>query len=298
MTVTAYATPDAILLGNFEPGSRQWHAARADGLGGSEAAAIVGLSPWESTYSIWHRKAGLIPPVEQTEAMYWGHLLEPVIADEFARRHPELLVAAAGTFANVERPWQIANPDRLTCNRQGVWHGLEIKKSRTADGWGPDGSDEIPVYYRAQVLHYEDTMGLPGFWVAALIGGSEYREYFIAYDPADALILRAAGEAFMESLAAGVRPDIDGSDATYRTVMQLFTGTDDTAVEIPPALADSYKSARASAAEAEARRKEAAARILAAIGDGRYAAVAGDRVAMRTIKADGSTHSLQPTRGN
>jgi putative phage-type endonuclease len=298
MTVTAYATPEAVLIGDFPPGSAEWHAARKNGLGGSEIAAVVGLSKWESAYSTWHRKAGRIGPVEQTEPMRWGHLLEPVIADEFANRHPELLVTPAGTFANVDRRWQIANPDRLVAAQGGVWSGLEIKTARVADGWGPDGSDEIPVYYRAQIQHYMDTLGLPKFYVAVLIGGSEYREYAVPYDENDALILRNAGEAFIASLAAGIPPEPDGSDASYDAALRLSVGVEATAVEIPPGLATSYNSARSAVDDATERRKEASARILAAIGTARYAEVNGLRVAMRTVKADGTTHSLQPARGN
>lgn len=288
----------AELLGSFEPGSPAWHAARADGLGGSEMAAVVGLSPFESAYSLWHRKAGLTGPVPQTEPMVWGHRLEDDILEEFALRHPELLLTGSGTYRSLERPWQISNPDELAVNEAGQRFGIEIKNARVADEWGRQHTDEIPVYYRAQVIHYEDTLGIQKFYVPVLIGGSEYREYEVVYDPADAQLLRDAGTAFMASLAAGRPPEPDSHEATYRTVKQLAVGTVDESAEISPALAAAYDSARAAFAAAEAAKRQASARVLAAIGSARYAVCGTERVAMRTVKADGTTHSLQPAKGS
>lgn len=87
------------VLGWFEPGTDEWHAARANGIGGSEIAAVLGLSPYESRFSLWHRKKGLIGPVEETEEMYWGKEHEPAICRRFAREHPDLDVTPAPTYA-------------------------------------------------------------------------------------------------------------------------------------------------------------------------------------------------------
>lgn len=290
----------AELLGSFEPGSPEWHAARAGGLGGSEMAAVVGLSPFESHYSLWHRKAGLVGPVAQTELMVWGHRLEDDILEEFELRHPELMLIGSGTYRNIERPWQIANPDQIAVNEAGQRFGVEIKNARVADYWGRPLTDEIPVYYRTQVIHYEDTLGsIRKFFVPVLIGGSEYREYVVEYDPVDAQLLREAGAAFMASLEAGEVPEADGHEATYRTAKELAVGMPGKgeAVEISPALANAYDAARAEFAAAEIAKREASARVLAAIGKARYAECGGSRIAMRTVRADGTTHSLQPAKG-
>jgi len=297
VTAAAYATPDAVLLGEFTPGSPDWHAARANGLGGSEMAAVVDLSPFESHYSLWHRKAGLARPVEQTPAMEWGQRLEDDVVEKLELCHPELLIVSAGTYRNNARPWQIANPDRLAVDRLGQWIGVEAKTAHDGDGWGRQGTDEIPVYYRAQVIHYEDTIGLRRFLVPVLIGNCDYREYIVDYDPVDAALLREAGAAFMASLAAGVVPDLDSHAATYRTVKELALGVIDEAVQIAPSLAGKYDTARAQYDLARDAKREASARVLAAIGNARYAECGTERVAIRTVKADGTTHSLQPTRG-
>src|SRR5690349_8562125 len=79
----------AVLLGNEPHDTPEWHALRAGGIGGSEIAAVVGLSKWTSAFELWHRKRGAIGQQAQNEAMEWGSRLEPVIAAKFAEEHPE-----------------------------------------------------------------------------------------------------------------------------------------------------------------------------------------------------------------
>lgn len=259
---------------------------------------MLGLSPWESPYSLWHRKAGLIGPIEQTDAMKWGHRFEDDVVEEFEERHPELLVVQAGTYRNTERPWQVANPDRLIVDRSGIWRGLEIKTALRSDDWGPAGSDEIPIYYRAQSMHYMDTLGLEELILAVLFLSSwTYREYRIAYDAHDAQVMRDAGIAFMDSLVLGAPPDLDDHEETYRTVKVRAEGRTGEQVEIPASLAVAYNTACLQHAEVTAAKRAASARILAAIGSGKLATCNGLTVAMRTVKADGTTHSLQPAKG-
>jgi putative phage-type endonuclease len=155
-----------VVLGHFEPGSDDWHAARANGIGGSEIAAVLGLSPYESAFSLWHRKKNLIAPVEESEEMYWGKEHEPAICRRFAREHPDLDVTPAPTYCHPDRPWQIANPDRHAGPDL-----FEAKTARDSEGWGEEGTDQIPVHYRAQCLHYMDVTGTRRCWVGVLIVG-------------------------------------------------------------------------------------------------------------------------------
>ena len=304
MTQTTVTEPQApatgpIVLGWFETGSEQWHAARANGIGGSEIAAVLGLSPYESRFSLWHRKKGLIAPVEENDVMYWGTALEPVICDEFSKRHPEWLLHCAPTYAAAGRPWHIANPDRLLFHTGDDGDEpaelLEAKTARDDSGWGEEGTGEIPVYYRAQCLHYLDALGLTRCHVAVLISGSDYREYVVDYDPADALFQRQAGAEFMRSLAADERPPIDGHDATYQAIRELPDGLDDVDVEIETALRDRFHAAQDAAWAAEDELTACKGELLDAIGTGRRAVCERERIATRTVR-DGKTYQLLPAR--
>ncbi|MFG2400718.1 YqaJ viral recombinase family nuclease [Streptomyces lydicus] len=279
-----------VVVGMFEPGSEEWHAARRSGIGGSEIAAVLGISPYESAFSLWHRKQGLIAPVAESEEMYWGKVHEPGICRRFAELHPEHSLTVAPTYAAAARRWQIANPDRL-------WGPdlLEAKTARTAEGWGEPGTDEIPVHYRAQCLQYLDVLGRRRCWVAVLIAGSEYREYVVEYDAAEAALLRDAGAGFMASLADGTRPDIDGHTSTYQAIKELPDGLDDIDIEIAAELRDEYFAALDAAKDADTEKRRLAGLVLDEIGTGHRAVVDGRTVATRTVH-DGHTHSLQPAR--
>lgn len=98
----------------------EWLEARRQGVTASEIAAILGLSPYESPRSLYHRKRGEHPEEDESDAMRWGKRLEAPIADEFAERHPEFLVMPAGLYASVKRSWQLATPDRLLYEADGV----------------------------------------------------------------------------------------------------------------------------------------------------------------------------------
>ncbi|WP_405699150.1 YqaJ viral recombinase family protein [Streptomyces sp. NBC_01383] len=295
MTTLQPAPPTGTLLGHFEPGTPDWHAARATGIGGSEIAAVLGISPYESPFSLWHRKQGGIGPVEETDVMYWGKRHEPTICDEFALRHPELLVLPSGTYAATDAPWWIANPDRLGFTANGKLEVIEAKTARDDFGWGDDGTDQIPVHYKAQVRWYCAALGARRARIAVLIGLSDYREYIVEPNDADTELMHTAGEAFMYSLAAGIAPPIDGHTATYQAVKELPDGMDDVDIQVDLALAKRYFTALADFKTAEEEKRCASGLVLDLIGTGRRAVVGNDKVATRTVRG-GRTYSLQPAR--
>jgi putative phage-type endonuclease len=284
------------VLGHFEPGSDEWHAARANGIGGSEIAAVMGLSPHESRFSLWHRKKGLIGPVEESPQMYWGKKHEPAICAEFAKRHPEWDIQPSPTYASASHPAEIANPDRLILDNE--WRTIAIVEAKTAyddEGWGEEGTDQIPVWYRTQCLWYLMVLGVPVCHVAVLIGLSDYREYVVEYDPVDALKMREAAAEFMRTLAADERPDIDGHSATYQAIREIPEGLDPVDVEIPTALRDRFHAAQDAAWKAEDELTACKGLLLDAIGTGQRAVCERVRVATRTVR-NGSTYSLMPAR--
>lgn len=297
--MTTTAPPAPTVLGWFEPGTPDWHAARANGIGGSEIAAVMGLSPYESRFSLWHRKKGLIGPVEESPQMRWGKKHEPTICAEFAELHPDAGVVPSPTFAAAGRPWQIANPDRLLVGTKPATSRpealLEAKTAYDDEGWGEEGTDQIPVWYRAQCLWYLDVLGVDRCHIAVLIGTCDYREYVVEYDLADALRMRDAAVEFMRTLAANERPDIDGHSATYQAIREIPEGLDPVDVEIPTELRDRFHAAQDQAWLAEDELTACKGELLDHIGTGQRAVCERKRIATRTVR-NGSTYSLMPAR--
>lgn len=284
----------AIHLGTFEPGTPEWHAARANGIGGSEVAAVLGISPFESRFSLYHRKAGTIGPVAENDAMRCGKLLEPVIRDVFRADHPDIPIVEAGTWRSVARPWQIANPDGV--GDGCIWEG---KYSLFGDEYGEPGTDEIPVHHRTQVLHYLDVFELPLAHLTVFVGGrAEFRHYRIEHSPAEAELMRAECEKFLAEVAAGTPPPLDGSEATYDAVRELHPDIDGHQVDLPDSVARDYLRALAVCKDGEIEKRRAAAEVINAMGNAQHALYLGDRIASRMAprSADGHPY-LRAERG-
>lgn len=292
---------NAILLGDFEPNSPEWHALRERGIGASEIAAVVGLSPFESTFALWHRKKGNLPgPDPANPLFYWGHALEPLVAKRFAELHREEFphVIEVGTYGHTERTWQIANLDReLWPLRKSEQRSiLEIKTTRYADNWGPHGSTDIPLHVRCQVMQQMDVMGYPFAYVAVLIGGNDYREYRIEFDESDAAALRSAGAEFWASVQGNEEPPVDASWATYEAVRVLHPDIDeDLDVEIDPALWIEYAQTKHVADQHAADHREAKSALLHAMGNARRGLIDGSPIVRRQAARGGSV-ALYPIK--
>lgn len=300
--MAAPQTPTGVLLGTFEPGTPEWDEARAGlCITATEIAAVMGLSPWASSFSLWHKKAGLpTAPFVVSPAMEWGNRLEPAVAAKYEDDHPEHQLTTTGTWRHVERDWQRATPDRLIAHRKdGASDGqpigiFEAKTAPYADDWGPHGTDEVPVHYRCQIIWQQDTLGLyTRTPVGVLIGGCEYRELYVDYDEGDAKLMRKAAEAFLASVEAGERPPIDGADATYQTIRVQPDGLEDVDVQISLEDAARYEIAQQQMAAAKTELTAAKGIVLDRIGTGKRAVVGERRIAYRTVR-DGKTYSLCP----
>ncbi|MGA5767385.1 YqaJ viral recombinase family protein [Streptomyces pseudogriseolus] len=301
--MTSTTVPDGILIGHLTPGTAAWEEARTGlTITATEIAAVVGLSPWMSRFTLWHKKAGLpTPPFEMNPAIEWGNRLEDAVAAKWQDEHPGQLAAPAGTWRHRDRDWQRATPDRLLYPQpdsefdvpEQATGLLEVKTSPFGDDWGPSGSEEIPIYYRCQIQWQLDTLGLDVCHVAVLIGGWDYREYTVAYDEDDAYVLRSAAEEFLTDVRNNVRPPIDGATDTYQTIRVQPDGLEDRDVEIPAELAARWDAAYRALASASADLTQVRGEVLDLIGDGKRAVCDGRRIAYRTVR-DGATYSLQP----
>lgn len=283
-----------ILLGSYEPGSETWLAAREGRLGASEIAAVLGLSKWQSPFSLWHFKAGNIPPQFDRPEMEWGRDLEALIARRFGRHHPRWRLSRCGLYVNRDRPYQVAQPDRVIHSGDRRLAALEVKTDRYSEEWGEPGSDDIPVYYRCQAMWQMDTFGWDTCHFAVLITGMDYREYIVRYDIGDALMMRAEACRFLEWLTSGTPPAIDEHTATYQAVRRLHPDVDNTDTEIDERLAADYVSAIADYSTAETQKQLVTTQLMDAMGNARRAVCNGTRIAIRVPGRNGATPHLRP----
>jgi putative phage-type endonuclease len=144
--------------------------ARREGVGGSELAALLGESPYDSALRVWLDKTGRTPAAGErgvSEAMRWGQRLEAAVADAFAEEHG-LQVRRAGLLRSRTHPRMLATVDRLTCDGGG----LEVKCVGFFTGRQLAGG-AIPRPWYWQCLHYLAVTGRGHWWLAVLVGGQQ-----------------------------------------------------------------------------------------------------------------------------
>lgn len=160
------------------PEQRQaWLNERRTGIGGSDAAAAVGLSKWKTPLELYLDKKGELETTEN-EPMLWGHLLEPVVRQEYSNRTGRTVVVPSGILRHPTVEFALMTPDGIADDTRV----LQVKTARTADGWGEPGTGEIPQDYVLQTQHEMFVTGLEVADVAVLIGGSDFRLYVVEAD--------------------------------------------------------------------------------------------------------------------
>lgn len=208
----------------------EWLAARAEGLGGSDAGAVLGINKWKSPYTLWAEKTGLIKSeVESTEAMRIGTDLEDYVARRFCEQEGKKVQRSSFSYQSEDKPWMLANIDRKVVGENA---GLECKTANLFSETEYQ-SGTVPPQYYAQCLHYMAVMGFEKMYLAVLVLQRGLFVYEIdRSDPAvqndiDALI--GAEKDFWECVQAGTPPEVDGSDSTSDTLGILHKYEDDTA---------------------------------------------------------------------
>lgn len=172
----------------------EWLKNRQTGIGGSDVAAILGLSKWKSPLDVYNDKLEENPVEESNPSIEWGNRLEPVIRQKYADATGKTVTIPNQTFRHPDHPFMIANVDGLLPDGSV----LEIKTARTGAEWGEEGTDEIPEYYLTQVQHYMAVLGAKRCDIAVLIGASDFRIYHVDFDPEVAAMLIEEEKAFWQ----------------------------------------------------------------------------------------------------
>ena len=287
--MTATLLPEPL-----QPGSPEW----LQTISASKVAAILGLSPWATAYSLWHDMAGTTPREKETQVQNDGTYWEPEIREWFADAHPEWFVGETTTWRNDARPWQTADPDGLLYagdaalahdDHAPAFAGLEVKCVHDylgSAGWGKPGTDEVPDYYRVQAVWQMDTLGLDRV-IFAVCGFRELMErkpaeYVVEYDAAEAARLRSKMNAFRMSVAMGVEPDPDFyRDEDYRALKFKNREVSAAGVDIPDELAIPWLEALAAADEAAKTEARTRGALVEFLGTGKTAEWHGAKLGSR-----------------
>ncbi|OCB56173.1 hypothetical protein A5722_14860 [Mycobacterium vulneris] len=267
----------------------------------SKVGAILGLSRWESPYSLWCRMKGILPDEEPKDAYDLGHDVEPFAANRWRRKNPGWLLSP-GEVQFVVDPDHFGFPAMATLDRRGVRgrsrRVVEFKMARDqndSDKWGDDLSGDLPADYWTQVLVsmlFTGWTDLPGQLLAIGPRLGDERIYEVAYDTdakQEAMFIIEECRRFYRSLGGDTPPELDDSVATYETVRLQHPDIEKGAeVELSSELADEYLTATADLKVVETAARLAKTRVLDAMKNAQYARCNGTLIARRQPSSRGS----------
>lgn len=233
----------------------EWHRLRKNGLGGSDAAVVLGISPFKSSLELWYEKANDVPESEkETEASYWGKQLEPIVRDEFSARTGIKVYQESFILQHAKYPFMQANLDGYVYDSV---YGTCVFEAKTASAYkASDWADGVPEEYYAQLQHYMAVTGYKGAYIAALIGGNHFVWKFVERDKNYIQELIRKEKQFWKHVQDGTEPPVDGTKVTTEFLNELYPHAEEVEVlELPEDTQqwiDLYFSAKESETKAKA----------------------------------------------
>ena len=219
-------TKPALKLVRTQDLSRdEWLTVRRQGIGSSDAAADVGLNPYKSQLQLWMEKTGrdgalpVVDPSDDQSPMYWGTLLEPIVAAHYTRRSGHRVRRVNAVLQHPEHSWMLANIDREVVGASDV----QILECKTAGIHGARlWRDGVPEYVQLQVMHQLAVTGKQAADVAVLLGGQELQVFRIERDDTLIAQLVALEQQFWGYVERDQQPPADGSASAELALRCLY----------------------------------------------------------------------------
>lgn len=202
---------------------KQWHEERLKGIGGSEAAAVMELSRYDSPMGIFLLKTGQKPPFQGNEYTKWGQILEPIIRRVFSEETKLTVIYDPSKKTSKENDFMFAHLDGIIYDDETETYGvLEIKnvdKFKKSE-WE---NDDVPIEAMIQIQHNMYVTETGWGYFAALIGGNHlvitkvYRDEELINQ-----IIEKEKEFWYEYVLPGKEPPYDGSNGSEKVLKELF----------------------------------------------------------------------------
>lgn len=220
----------AKVVNTAEMTREEWLKARQSGVGGSDAGTILGVNKWKSKTQLFFEKTN--PTLKQeidNEFIYWGNVLEDVVAKEFERRTGKKVRKYNKMLRHPEHDFMLANLDRVVVGEKAL---LECKTTSqyNIDQWK---DDEVPANYLCQVQHYLAVTGFDKAYIAVLCGGNQFIWKEIPRDnELIEIIINAEKEFWYDHVLMDEIPEMDGSDSTKEFLNHMYKDIDESEIQL------------------------------------------------------------------
>jgi putative phage-type endonuclease len=299
-----------VIAKTNELSRNDWLELRRKGIGGSDAGVIMGVSRWQSPYSLWANKRGLEQDNQAGEAAMWGNRLERSVAEAYAEQTGDAVVAWP-VMLQGDEDWMLANvdffisgsdkyeagkvtdvdeePERIEAILEIKTTGITGKASREWD------NGRVPISYLYQGMHYcMVTKATQKTVFACLMGGTGLVIREREYSDSDLVGLYTAEKAFWGKVTKGTEPDITGHEADFDTLKGIYPASEGgvtiEADEFVKDLLEEYKLAKQTLDESQADVDAIRAQLLRIVGDAEAVTFDGDT--LYTYKSTKDRESL------
>lgn len=222
-----------------------WLKERRQAIGGSDAAAIIGLNAYATPYTVWADKTGRLPEKPDSEAMRQGRDLEQYVVDRFTELTGKRARKLNAIIKNPEYPWASANIDRDIIGEKA---GLECKTTSLLNLKKFAGG-EFPENYYVQCVHYLAITGKNRWYLAVLVLNQGFMVYqitrrqddrvpdwcsgsvYVSDDEIQALM--DAEREFWQFVQSDTPPAFSGTQADTAALSAIYTGGASGRVDLP-----------------------------------------------------------------
>ena len=231
------------------PDRAAWLAQRRNGIGASDIAAVLGISPWKTPLQLYLDKRGELPPQEDAPQLRRGRMLEPLVLDFYADETGHQVTRQQECVTGAE-PWMMATLDGFDAIDNAPVEAKTVN-AFSAQEFGEHGSDDIPLHYSAQVHWQMMLTDASTGYLAALIGSDDFRIFTIQRDRDLELLLIARATEFWQRVQSGTPPE-PNSEVDVKLLYPRDAGS---SIEATPEIADAV--AELAAIKAQAKELEA-----------------------------------------
>lgn len=198
----------------------EWLALRKKlGIGGSDAASVVGLNPYKGAYTLWAEKTGKTPEFEGNLTTEVGSFLEDFVAKLFTRETGKQVRRKNRILVNDKYPFAFGDVDRLVIGEKAL---LEIKTTNSFPVMKKVKSGEFPERWYCQMTHYLAVSGLQKAYLAVLVECRDFKVFELERDDAEIAALMKAEEDFWQNVQTNTPPPADGLESTSKTITALY----------------------------------------------------------------------------
>lgn len=252
---------DVIPFGTRE----EWLELRRLGIGGSDAAGLLGVSPWSSPVSIFADKV-LGSDDADSEPMYWGRTLEPVILAHYSRETGRTVKSDGRLLRSKRWPFMQVTLDGTQAGPSGEVGFVEVKNTRF------HLKDGVPEHYWIQMQHQYAVTGYSWGSFAVLVMGSEFYWSDVKRDNEFILetLVPACAAMWERVEARGPTPSPDASEATMDALKRIYPKDDGETIELGGDFIDmdlERQEIAAQLSELEGKKREIDNRVRHEIGD-------------------------------